>query len=106
MSKYMVRANYTQSGLAGLIQEGGSSRRRALTQTVESLGGSLEAMYYAFGECDAYLIVDFTDDATASAFSLAVGAAGALDVTITVLISPETVDEAISKDVTYRPPGE
>ena len=106
MSKYLVRANYTQSGLAGLLKEGGTSRRAALTSTVESVGGSLLALYYAFGEFDAILIVDFPDTATASAFSLAIGAAGALDITMTVLIEPETVDEAISKDVAYRVPGE
>ncbi len=105
MGKYLIQANYTQSGLAGLLKEGGTSRRAALTQTVEGVGGSLESLYYAFGRSDVYIIADLPDDATATALSLAVGAAGALTVDITVLITPETVDEAIKKNVPYRAPG-
>lgn len=106
MSKYLVRANYTQSGLQGLIAEGGSSRRNALTNTVESLGGSMEAFYYAFGSSDLYAIVELPDDASATAFSLQISAAGAIDVDMTVLIAPETIDEAAKKEMAYRPPGE
>ncbi len=105
MGKYLIAANYTQSGLVGLLKEGGTSRRAALTQTVEGVGGSLESLYYAFGARDVYIIADLPDDATATALSLAIGAAGALDVEITVLLAPEIVDEAIKKNVPYRAPG-
>ena len=105
MGKYLIRANYTQAGLAGLLKEGGTKRREALTQTVEGAGGTLESLYYAFGGRDLYITADLPDDATATAISLAVGAAGALDVDIIVLLTPETVDEAIKKDIPYRAPG-
>ena len=105
MAKYMLLANYTQQGLAGLLKEGGSGRRKALTKTVEGVGGTVEAMYYAFGDCDLYLIVDLPDDTSAAALSLAIGAAGALDVSVTVLVTPETIDEAVAKSVPYRAPG-
>ena len=58
MSKYMFHANYTQGGLGGLLKEGGTRRREALTQTIEGVGGSVEAFYYAFGETDLYIIAD------------------------------------------------
>ncbi len=105
MGKYMLQASYTQPGLAGLLKEGGISRRQALTETIEGVGGSVEAFYYAFGANDLYLIADIADDATATAVSLAIGAAGALDVRVTTLIAPETVDEAVGKSVPYRAPG-
>ena len=105
MSKYLFRANYTASGLAGLRKEGGTSRRDALRSTIEGVGGTLEALYYAFGDTDLYIIADLPDEATASAVSLAVGAAGALDVATTVLLTPEQVDEASAKAVPYRVPG-
>ena len=105
MAKYMLRANYTQQGLAGLLKEGGSGRRRALTETVEGVGGKVESMYYAFGDCDLYLIVDLPDETSAAALSLAIGAAGALDLKITVLVTPETIDEAVVQSVSYRAPG-
>ena len=105
MGKYLFQANYTQAGLTGLQREGGTSRRAALTATVESVGGAVESMYYAFGERDVFLIADLPDDTAAAALSIAIGAAGALDIKVTVLVTPEAVDEAIAKSVAYRPPG-
>ena len=105
MSKYLLQASYTQAGLAGLIKEGGTSRRAALAETIEGAGGRLESLYYAFGKSDLFITADLPDDAAVTAVSLAIGAAGALDVSVTVLVTPETVDEAIARDVPYRPPG-
>lgn len=105
MGKYLFQASYTQAGIAGLLKEGGSGRRAALTETIEAAGGTLESLYYAFGKTDLYITADLPDDATATAVSLNIGAAGALSVSITVLVSPETVDEAIGKSVSYRAPG-
>ncbi len=105
MPKYLYLASYTQTGLQGLIKEGGTSRRANLNGLIEGLGGRMEAFYYAFGEDDVYVIADLPDDAAASALSLAVGASGAVGVKTTVLDTPETVDEAVKKAVSYRPPG-
>ena len=105
MAKYMFRTNYTQSGLQGLLDEGGTGREAALRQTIEGAGGTLEGFYYAFGDCDLYLIADLPDEATATALSLNIAAAGALTVSMTVLLSPEDVDEAVRKQVGYRLPG-
>ena len=105
MAKYMFRTNYTQSGLKGLIAEGGSGREAALRQTVESVGGTLEGFYYAFGDCDLYLITDLPDETAATTLSLNIAAAGALTVSVTVLLSPEDLDAAVKQSVQYRPPG-
>ena len=105
MAKYMFRTKYTKSGLEGLIREGGTGRREALRQTIEGMGGTLDGFYYAFGDDDLLLIAELPDDATATAVSLNIGAAGALDVAVTVLITPETIDEAVKKSVPYRIPG-
>ena len=106
MGKYLFQANYTKDGMIGLQKEGGTSRRKALTATVESVGGTVEAMYYAFGERDIYFVTDLPDETAATALSIAIGAAGALDMKVTVLVTPEAVDEAIAKSVSYRPPGD
>jgi hypothetical protein len=47
MPKYLVRANYTASGAAGLLREGGSGRAKAITALVDSAGGSVESFYWA-----------------------------------------------------------
>ena len=105
MGKYLFQASYTQAGLAGLAEEGGASRRDALAETIASAGGSVESHYFAFGERDFFIIADLPDDAAATAVSVAIGVAGAVGVSVTVLITPETVDEALARSVSYRPPG-
>ena len=42
MVKYLVQFSYTGEGLKGLLKEGGSKRREATRQLVESLGGKLD----------------------------------------------------------------
>ena len=103
--KYLFQISYTQQGLQGLLKEGGARRREALGDVFDSVGGKLEAFYYAFGSDDAYIIAEMPDDASAAAASITVGAAGAISVRTTVLVEPETIDDAIAKSVTYRPPG-
>ena len=66
------------------------------------MGGSLEAFYYGFGAEDLYMIVDLPDDAAAAAASMAVSSAGAIVARITVLITPETIDEATRRAVNYQ----
>ena len=48
-------------GAKGLIKEGGTGRRAAVIKATEALGGKLESFYFAYGEDDAYLIVDMPD---------------------------------------------
>jgi len=107
MPKYLFAATLTDSGVQGVLKEGGTSRREAIKKTAESVGGTLEAFYFAFGGNDVYLIVDVPDGAAAAAVSMASTATGAVRVNTTVLITPEEMDEASSraKSVEYRPPG-
>ena len=105
MPKYLFHASYTEEGLKGLLQEGGSSRRNAVEQTIKGLGGTLEAFYYAFGDTDVYAVCDFPDDASAAAVSLLINAAGAVQVSLTPLLAVEDIDAAAQKTPSYRPPG-
>ena len=106
MAKYLVQGNYVGDGVAGLLKEGGSSRREAANKAIESVGGSIDAMYYAFGDVDIYAIVDFPDTASAAASSLLINASGAVSLTLTPLMTPEDLDEASKKNPAYRPPGQ
>ena len=76
-----------------------------MAQAVEGAGGKLETFYYVLGDRDLLMIADLPDDASATAVSLTVGAAGALEVDISVLVEPEVIDEAVKKSVPYRLPG-
>src|SRR5689334_3256936 len=106
MPKYLVQANSTNEGAKGLLKEGGTSRRAAIEKLVKSMGGTLEAFYYAFGETDEYVIVELPDNITMAAIALTVSASGATTIKTTVLITPEEVDEAVKKTPNYRPPGQ
>lgn len=105
MARYLFEARYTAEGAKGVAKEGGTGRRNALTQLAEKLGGKLESFYFAFGDVDAYVIVDLPDAISASAVALAVNQAGGASVKTVVLISPEEIDQAGKKAIDYRPPG-
>jgi uncharacterized protein with GYD domain len=105
MPKYLVQNSYTAEGMAGLMAEGGTSRRDAAATLIESLGGTLESFYFSFGSNDVVLIADLPDDAAVVAAAGTVAASGAMgSAETTVLISPEEVDEAASRTGSYRPP--
>jgi uncharacterized protein with GYD domain len=106
MPKYLIQASYTTEGLKGLLKEGGSSRRATVETLIKGMGGTLESLYYAFGEDDVLGVAEMPDNVTAAAFALAVNASGAIKARTTVLMTPEEVDEATKKTVDYRPPGQ
>jgi uncharacterized protein with GYD domain len=106
MPKYLAQCNYVGEGVKGLLKEGGSSRRAAVEKLVKSVGGTVEAFYYAFGETDLYVIAELPDNATMTTLALLVAASGAITIKTTVLITPEEVDEAVKKTPSYRPPGQ
>jgi uncharacterized protein with GYD domain len=105
MPKYLITASYSAEGLRGLLKEGGSSRRAAVQKIAESVGGKLESLYYTFGEHDVIAIYDVPDNTTATALSLTVGASGLVRIATTPLVTPEEVDAATKKSVSYRGPG-
>ena len=106
MPKYLMEASYTTEGTKGLLKDGGSKRRAEMQRLTESLGERLEAFYYALGGGDAIAIVDIPDQVTAAAVALGVKATGAVSPRTTVLLTPEEIDQASQKTVSYRPPGQ
>ncbi len=105
MPKYLFQVNYVGEGIKGLLKDGGSKRRAVTENLFKSVGGSLEAYYYAFGETDLYIIAEFPTHAAATACSLNVNATGAVTVKTTVLLPPEEIDAAGKLKPTYSAPG-
>ena len=106
MAKYLFRASYSAEGAKGLLKDGGSKRMSTVEAAVKAAGGKLEAFYFAFGEDDVYIIADLPDHATVTAFALTTSASGAVRVSTTVLLTPQEVDAAVKKSVSYTPPGQ
>jgi uncharacterized protein with GYD domain len=105
MPKYMVQASYTTEGTKGLLKEGGTGRRAAVEKLVSSLGGQLESMYYAFGENDVFLVLDFPDQVSMAAVAMTVKSTGTVNTKATVLLTPEEIDRAADKPTDFRPAG-
>jgi uncharacterized protein with GYD domain len=105
MPKYLYTANYTPEGVKGLVRDGGTGRRAAVEKAVAGAGGRLEAMYFAFGGNDVYVICDMPNNAAAAAMALAVNASGLAASNTVVLMTAAEVDEATKKSIEYRPPG-
>jgi uncharacterized protein with GYD domain len=105
MPKYLIEASYTIEGVKGIQSAGGSSRREAIAEMLDNVGGKLESLHFAFGDHDVYVIAELPDNETAAAVALSVSGAGGAVTKTTVLLSPEEVDSAAQRSVGYRPPG-
>jgi uncharacterized protein with GYD domain len=105
MPKYLFHGSYTPEGFRGLLKEGGSSRREAAEQALKSVGGTMEAFYFSFGDNDFYIIVDLPDNVSTTAVSFIGNVSGTFSIKTIVLLTPEEIDEAIKKSVDFRPPG-
>jgi uncharacterized protein with GYD domain len=106
MPKYLYHGSYTDDGLKGLIKDGGTKRMEVTKKAIESLGGKMEAYYFAFGSNDFFLIAEVVDNVNAVTGSLVANASGTVKVSITPLITPEEVDLAVKKTMDWSPPGQ
>jgi uncharacterized protein with GYD domain len=105
MAKYLLKASYNTEGVRGVMKDGGTRREAAARTLIESLGGKMEAFYFAHGETDVFVICDFPDSAKALAGVMAVNASGMISASTTPLITPAEVDAAAKLHSTYRAPG-
>jgi uncharacterized protein with GYD domain len=103
--KYLLQVNYTLDGVRGVLAKGGSARKAAAEAAIANAGGKIEAMYFAFGPTDVYVIADLPDNGAAASVALTVSAGGGATVTTTALLTPEEIDGAAEHKVEYRPPG-
>ena len=106
----MTLFTYTSDAWARMIQSPGD-RTAAVRQLTDSLGGSVECIYWMFGTHDGMVITDVSDSISAAALSVTVGSTGAFkNLETHELLTQEQLSQALSrsKDVTqaYQPPGQ
>ena len=104
MAKFLIQASYTSEGIKALKASGGSARREIVERAAKSVGGTVEAMYFAFGDHDVVVVADFPDNASAAAMALTVGANAPVRLRTTPLLTAEEVDKAVKIQVEYQPP--
>lgn len=105
MAKYLVIGSYTAAGAAGVLREGGSGRLEAARKSVESVGGTLESLYWGFGSDDFYAVVDAPSHAAVAAVSLTIGSSGSSQVRTIPLMTTDDLDAAAKLSPSFRPPG-
>jgi uncharacterized protein with GYD domain len=105
MPKYLYHGSYTDKGIKGLMKDGGTKRVKVTKKAIESLGGKMEAYYFALGGTDFFIIIELPDNVKAIAGSLIANASGMVKINITPLVSPKEVDMAVKQTMDWRPPG-
>ena len=105
MAKYLIQASYTPEGLKGLAKDKASGRKQAVSDALESVGGTLIDIYYAMGEWDVYVIAECPDNLAAISISAKVCSSGLVRTSTVPLFTVEEADQMFSKAVAYRAPG-
>jgi uncharacterized protein with GYD domain len=107
MPKFLIQVSMHKEGIRDVLREAkGTGLRAAVSKFAESAGGKLDAYYFAFGQHDVVAIVDFPDNVSAAAVSVAANGAGMVDLAMTPLITPEEMDQAVEKSRTLTVPGQ
>ncbi len=108
MSRYLIEAGFTSDSFAALVKAP-HDRLEQLRPVVADLGGSIEAAYFAFGDADLVMIVELPDNVSAAALSIAVSAAGGVQLhrTRPLLTMNESVRAMeMASGVEYLPPSD
>ena len=73
-------------------------------QLAKEMGGKLETFYFAFGSDDFVIILDLPSNVDMAATAVVAQASGMVKSRVTVLMTPEEVDQAMKRKVDFRPP--
>jgi uncharacterized protein with GYD domain len=107
MALYLTRFSYTPEAWERMAKNP-EDRREAARLYVESVGGTLQGFWYAFGDYDGYTLWEAPDNVAMAAVAIALSAGGALSKSeTTVLMTVEETIEALGRvdSIRYRPPG-
>ena len=107
MPSYMIQLSYSPEVLAGFIKKP-IDRTEVIGKLVQKIGGTLVGSWFSFGDYDAVIILDGSDNVSAAACSIAVSASGAFKAfKTTPLLGIQEGMEAMKKAGTlgYKPPN-
>jgi len=105
MPKFLIKASYTAEGMKGLQKDKASGREKSIATACTALGGKLDAIYYALGDDDVFVLVDLPNHMQVASLGVAVGASGMASTRSVPLLTVAEMDQALSQGSNYRPPG-
>jgi uncharacterized protein with GYD domain len=91
MPTYVAMFKYSADAMAAMIEHPAADRESAVKAVIESVGGSLESLYWMFGPHDGIVIVHAPDSVTMAAVSAAVSSTGAIHSEVHELFSTADV---------------
>ena len=106
MAHYMFQASYSQQALKAMLEHP-QDRATAVKALIESAGGKMHSIFFAFGEHDVIIQFELPDNVSAAAIGIAVGAAGSLSkFKTTVLFTTKDAMAAMTKakSISYTQP--
>ena len=108
MAQYLIEVGYTPEAWKNQVDNQANVIER-ITPAVRAVKGTIECVYYAFGDADLIGIFDFPTPEDAAAFSLAVTSSGAIrsyktTPLLTVAQGIESMKRATKVRDKYTPP--
>jgi uncharacterized protein with GYD domain len=95
MPTYISLINWTDQGIRSAKDT--LDRASAAAAAAESMGGKLKDIYWTVGPYDIVTVAQFPDDATGTAFLLALGSQGNVRTTTLRAFSRDEVAEILQK---------
>lgn len=74
MATYIMLCSFTDQGIRNVKDT--TKRAEVVAEAAKRFGASMKEIYWTMGQYDIVVTVEAADDASMSAFALAVGAAG------------------------------
>ncbi|MDR3454096.1 MAG: GYD domain-containing protein [Rhodoferax sp.] len=74
MVTYIALSNFTDQGIRTIKDS--TKRADAVKEAAKKFGATMTQIYWTLGKYDLVAIIEAPDDASATAFALAIGAAG------------------------------
>jgi uncharacterized protein with GYD domain len=99
MATYIMLNHFTEQGIRGIRET--TSRADAVRETARKMGVSVREIYWTMGQYDSVALFDAPDEATMTAFALALGQAGNIRTEILRAFNREEMKDVL-KRVTQR----
>jgi uncharacterized protein with GYD domain len=107
MPSYMIQISYNPETLAGFVKKP-TDRTEVISKLAQKIGGKLAGSWFSFGDYDAVIIIEGSDNVSAAACSLAVSSSGAFKAfKTTPLLNVDEAMAAMKKagSLGYKPPS-
>lgn len=95
MATYIALSNFTDQGIRSIKDS--TKRADAAKEAASKFGARMTHLYWTLGQYDLVSIIEAPDDASATAFALAVGSAGNIRLQTLRAFSKEEMSGILSK---------